>query len=213
MGECSVFCFARVFNYNHFRYYDPETGRFISQDPIGLLGGINHYQYAPNHINWVDPLGLVCKEAFNNIEGKIFQGRIHRMEKPEQIATTWSAGPWNVNSSHRYSGPGQGAVYGGTAKKTAVAEVSHYDEDSGYPTNERSYKYKDVCIENVLDLTDPKVRSKVGVSLDDITSTDVGAYDKTHQIARYAEDAGFKAILAPSARNKSGSNLVVFGGF
>jgi RHS repeat-associated protein len=53
-------------HYNHFRYYDPQTGRFISQDPIGLLGGINHYQYAPNHVNWVDPLGLVCKEG----EGK-----------------------------------------------------------------------------------------------------------------------------------------------
>jgi RHS repeat-associated protein len=49
-------------HYNHFRYYDPETGRFISQDPIGLLGGINHYQYAPNHINWIDPLGLCAKE-------------------------------------------------------------------------------------------------------------------------------------------------------
>ena len=50
-------------HYNHFRYYDPETGRFINQDPIGLLGGINHYQYAPNHINWIDPLGLTCKEG------------------------------------------------------------------------------------------------------------------------------------------------------
>ncbi|WP_305974636.1 RHS repeat-associated core domain-containing protein [Rheinheimera baltica] len=51
-------------HYNHFRYYDPQTGRFISQDPIGLLGGINHYQYAPNHINWIDPLGLKCKEGY-----------------------------------------------------------------------------------------------------------------------------------------------------
>ncbi|WP_259592053.1 polymorphic toxin type 15 domain-containing protein [Shewanella baltica] len=50
-------------HYNHFRYYDPQTGRFISQDPIGLLGGLNHYQYAPNHINWIDPLGLSCKEG------------------------------------------------------------------------------------------------------------------------------------------------------
>ncbi len=49
-------------HYNHFRYYDPETGRFISHDPIGLLGGINHYQYASNHINWIDPLGLCAKE-------------------------------------------------------------------------------------------------------------------------------------------------------
>ena len=55
-------------HYNHFRYYDPKTGRFISQDPIGLLGGINHYQYAPNHINWVDPLGLSCKEEGHQVE-------------------------------------------------------------------------------------------------------------------------------------------------
>ena len=44
-------------HYNTFRYYDPELGRFISQDPIGLFGGINLYQYAPNPVEWVDPLG------------------------------------------------------------------------------------------------------------------------------------------------------------
>jgi hypothetical protein len=27
------------------------------------VGGINHYQYAPNHVNWVDPFGLSCKEG------------------------------------------------------------------------------------------------------------------------------------------------------
>jgi len=35
-------------HYNRFRYYDPRCGRFINQDPIGLLGGLNSYQYAPN---------------------------------------------------------------------------------------------------------------------------------------------------------------------
>ncbi|WP_275938034.1 RHS repeat-associated core domain-containing protein, partial [Cronobacter malonaticus] len=45
-------------HYNRFRYYDPDAGRFISQDPIGLAGGINLYQYAPNPLVWVDPLGL-----------------------------------------------------------------------------------------------------------------------------------------------------------
>ncbi len=49
-------------HYNRFRYYDPECGRFISQDPIGLLGGVNNYQYAPNPVSWVDPFGLTCKE-------------------------------------------------------------------------------------------------------------------------------------------------------
>ncbi|GAA3918679.1 RHS repeat-associated core domain-containing protein [Litoribacillus peritrichatus] len=49
-------------HYNRFRYYDPAIGRFIHQDPIGLVGGINHYQYAPNPVQWVDPFGLSCKE-------------------------------------------------------------------------------------------------------------------------------------------------------
>ncbi|WP_250465086.1 RHS repeat-associated core domain-containing protein, partial [Microbulbifer litoralis] len=38
--------------------YDPELGKFITQDPIGLLGGANNYQYVVNPIRWVDPLGL-----------------------------------------------------------------------------------------------------------------------------------------------------------
>ncbi|POA79273.1 sugar-binding protein, partial [Pseudomonas sp. FW305-E2] len=44
--------------YNTFRYYDPEIGRFNSQDPIGILGGCNFYGYASNPISWVDPWGL-----------------------------------------------------------------------------------------------------------------------------------------------------------
>ena len=43
--------------YNTFRYYDADIGRFVSQDPIGLLGGMNLYQYAPNPTRWIDPLG------------------------------------------------------------------------------------------------------------------------------------------------------------
>jgi RHS repeat-associated protein len=50
-------------HYNRFRYYNPNTGQFITQDPIGLLGGVNNYQYAPNPVGWVDPWGLSCKEA------------------------------------------------------------------------------------------------------------------------------------------------------
>ncbi len=49
-------------HYNLARYYDPRTGRFIQPDPIGLLGGINHYQYAPNPVMWVDPHGSCAKE-------------------------------------------------------------------------------------------------------------------------------------------------------
>ncbi|MFS9037668.1 RHS repeat-associated core domain-containing protein [Streptococcus timonensis] len=30
------------------RYYEPEIGRFVNQDPIVLLGGENLYRFAPN---------------------------------------------------------------------------------------------------------------------------------------------------------------------
>ncbi|HZZ80442.1 MAG TPA: RHS repeat-associated core domain-containing protein [Gemmataceae bacterium] len=43
---------------NRNRYYDPATGRFVSNDPIGLAGGLNLQQYAPNPIQWIDPQGL-----------------------------------------------------------------------------------------------------------------------------------------------------------
>jgi len=45
-------------HYNRYRYYSPYVGRFISKDPIGLLGGYNLYQYGPSPIGWIDPLGL-----------------------------------------------------------------------------------------------------------------------------------------------------------
>ena len=40
---------------NLLRYYDSEAGRFVIQDPIGLMGGENFYQFAPNVQGWVDP--------------------------------------------------------------------------------------------------------------------------------------------------------------
>jgi RHS repeat-associated protein len=48
-------------HYNRYRYYDPDTGRYISPDPIGIAGGLNLYGYGPNPISWVDPLGWAPK--------------------------------------------------------------------------------------------------------------------------------------------------------
>jgi RHS repeat-associated protein len=47
------------FTYLRNRWYDPATGRFLTQDPIGLAGGINLYAYAGNDpVSYSDPDGL-----------------------------------------------------------------------------------------------------------------------------------------------------------
>ncbi|MFF2396804.1 RHS repeat-associated core domain-containing protein [Nocardia sp. NPDC058114] len=45
-------------HYNRHRYYDPETGRFLTQDPLGLAPALNPATYPHNPIVWSDPLGL-----------------------------------------------------------------------------------------------------------------------------------------------------------
>jgi RHS repeat-associated protein len=45
--------------YNRHRYYSPEMGGYLSQDPIGLAGNNpTLYAYVPDPNSWVDPFGL-----------------------------------------------------------------------------------------------------------------------------------------------------------
>jgi RHS repeat-associated protein len=62
-------------HYNRFRYYDPDCGRFICKDPIGLEGGFNLFQYAPNPVGWIDPFGLTGVYIFTTANGNTYAGK------------------------------------------------------------------------------------------------------------------------------------------
>jgi len=71
-------------HYSYFRYYEPETGRYISPDPIGLAGGVNVYGYVEqNPLSLSDSDGLlpdaivdlgliafdIASYAYNKVQG------------------------------------------------------------------------------------------------------------------------------------------------
>ena len=78
-------------HYNRFRYYDPGCGRFVSQDPIGLTGGINLHQYAVNPMVWIDPFGLTQKKCRCRDDecppGTIHPDKIHFMQSSAKNQT------------------------------------------------------------------------------------------------------------------------------
>lgn len=47
-------------NYNRFRYYAPQLGRYLQPDPLGVGAGLNLYAYPGNPLDQVDLRGLNC---------------------------------------------------------------------------------------------------------------------------------------------------------
>ena len=74
-------------HYNFFRYYEPDAGRFVNQDLIGLEEGFNVYQFAPNAQDWVDPLGL-SKCSSRSKTPNPYQG-VKEASQSNQNGTSW----------------------------------------------------------------------------------------------------------------------------
>ncbi|WP_160159602.1 DUF6531 domain-containing protein [Streptomyces sp. 3213.3] len=72
-------------HYNLHRYYDPETARYISQDPLGLEPAGNPSAYVTNALGWTDPLGLAPKCGIDLSNATPHSGRFPQSAKPDEI--------------------------------------------------------------------------------------------------------------------------------
>jgi RHS repeat-associated protein len=72
-------------HYNTFRFYDPEIGRYLTQDPIGLAGGINIYFYGSNPAQNIDPLGWCSTKLGRNMGHRPRDGMANHHLIPEQL--------------------------------------------------------------------------------------------------------------------------------
>ena len=69
-------------SYYGFRYYDPETGRWLSRDPIGEEGGLNLYGFVGNDpTSHIDVLGL---ESLKPCAFEIVGGHANKIDEEEK---------------------------------------------------------------------------------------------------------------------------------
>ncbi|HLD65569.1 MAG TPA: RHS repeat-associated core domain-containing protein, partial [Pseudomonas sp.] len=126
-------------HYNTFRFYDPDIGRFISPDPIGLAGGINLYQYAPNPVAWIDPLGLKCNSAWNSFQARS-KGAFSSRGQAAKAYALWKKKDWPALEAFMGGGawpPNRGFI---RVKPTVLQPGTRIDRYGGWMDNG---KFKD----------------------------------------------------------------------
>ncbi len=191
------------------RFYNPIIGRFTQEDTY-YGDGLNLYEYCRNNpVLYRDPSGhdavnqgnLYGNGGKSNPIGATFEGRIYRSVDSRYDPLEMSQ--YTINSNHRYTEAGVPGLYFSSGEKIVKAELGNYDV---FDFSGRTMYMYDVKLTNMLDVSNPSVRSQLGISLESILGE---SYDVTHSIGRYAYSNGYNGIIAPSARADGGVNIIL----
>jgi RES domain-containing protein len=170
----------------------------------------------------VDPFEVV--ELFEKITQLFpaavgFDGVIVR-SVPIKYATKndFYSGKGAAKTGGRWNPVGLLAVYGSLDVLTATQEAYQNINLFGFPMTSiepRVMAGVKVTIGKALDLTDPRVRAKLGMTLTSMLDEDwesiqaSGEEARTQTIGRGCSLAGFEGMIVPSARNRKGKNVVI----
>ncbi|MFF8868153.1 RHS repeat-associated core domain-containing protein, partial [Streptomyces sp. NPDC015139] len=74
-------------HYNYFRHYDPETARYISPDPLGLIPAPNPLAYVDNPLDLYDPVGLgPCRKDHYAWGGSVRYKPLDHLGRPTGVS-------------------------------------------------------------------------------------------------------------------------------
>jgi RHS repeat-associated protein len=130
--------------YNRHRYYDPESGEYTSQDPIGLDGGLTLYGYVADPLAWTDPLGLA--KCHGNSKQSANANHVYVIRDKQ----TGEVHKWGISG---------GKIRKDGKSYRAESQVRKLNRSAGSDVYESSVIKKNLTRERALDLEQGKVNA------------------------------------------------------
>ena len=143
--------------YNWHRFYNPETGRYLTSDPIGLVGGLNTYNYVgQDPYSGVDPSGLLVKATLNRKLGILV---IEDLDSKKFVSVKAFTGGFAQDGIITEVGVG---------KKRPMPLGTYFITENPNPKNHPNWYgllFKDKKIDDFIQSNDPAINGRSGFRL------------------------------------------------
>jgi RES domain-containing protein len=172
----------------------------------------------------MEPHGIY-DTAYRNLkssrgQGTPWEGVIYRSVSPRYSShAAIISGEGAARTGGRWNPPATKAVYGSLTPETAMAEALRHHRYYGIPITDvmpRLFVAIEVSVRRSMDLTDPALRAKLGLILEENLDEDwrrevqMMREPMSQAIGRAAFAAGIEVLLVPSSADRAGANVVVF---